>query len=457
MNGDSHPEPSDCRGVPSGLARPNFGINHVIAYGQSLSDGWEGWPPLSVTPRHDSIMLGRSVRALHEQSTRWEPVGTAEFHRLVATAQLAPGGALLTAQQIAALAPGSAALGETVLEAAVNTWRGRILAASGATASAHRLLASCCGVGGRTLEQLSKGATPELFNRLRDCTKSAKQTAALAGHDYGLTALLFLQGESNSWGLNQGTSDRTTYKSLLRQFYEDFCNDIALGIAGQRTMPGMFLYQTGAAYASDTLSIAQAQLEAALEIPGCFLAAPAYPVTCKGAGHLDANGYRWLGSQFGKVMHYVIGLGLNWQPLHPLHATAAGLVVTVTFHVPAPPLAWGRPFAGHFALDVPDKGFTVLDEAGAAVPIANVELDGPDSIRISLQRLAETPMRLLYADRRHHGRGCLHDSDREVADDHYEFNAASGHYPSADIPGLVDQPYPLMNWCVAFIIPIRRS
>jgi hypothetical protein len=24
------------------LARPSFGVNHVLAYGQSLSSGWEG-------------------------------------------------------------------------------------------------------------------------------------------------------------------------------------------------------------------------------------------------------------------------------------------------------------------------------------------------------------------------------------------------------------------------------
>ncbi len=51
-----------------------------------------------------------------------------------------------------------------------------------------------------------------------------------------------------------------------------------------------------------------AQWEASVEIPGLFLAAPCYPVTDKG-GHLDANGYRWLGAQFGKAMHAVLDLG----------------------------------------------------------------------------------------------------------------------------------------------------
>ena len=69
------------------VARPVFGVNHVIAYGQSLSSGWEGWPALSVVPRHDSLMLGRSVRPVDENLPCWEPVGGAAFHPLVATVQ----------------------------------------------------------------------------------------------------------------------------------------------------------------------------------------------------------------------------------------------------------------------------------------------------------------------------------------------------------------------------------
>ncbi|HEY0418741.1 MAG TPA: hypothetical protein VGC80_04410 [Acetobacteraceae bacterium] len=179
------------------LARPEFGINHVIAYGQSLSSGWEGWPALSTTPRLDSLMLGDSVRPVHEAAPRWQPVGAAAFRLLAATVQRIADGAILSPEEIAALPPGAAALGETVLEAAVNTWRARMIA-GGAILGANRLLASSCGVGGRSLEQLSQGAAPELFNRLRDCVAAARRAAADAGQDYGLAALLFLQGEHNN-------------------------------------------------------------------------------------------------------------------------------------------------------------------------------------------------------------------------------------------------------------------
>jgi hypothetical protein len=64
---------------------------------------------------------------------------------------------------------------------------------------------------------------------------------------------------------------------------------------------------------------------------------------------------------------------------------------------------------------------------------------------------------LRYADRRHGGMGCLHDSDATVAEDAYEYAPQTGHYPSAAVEALVGRPYPLMNWCVAFSIPLQRT
>ena len=434
------------------LARPDWDINHVIAYGQSLSSGYEGWPALSTEQPFDSLMLGEAVRPLSDDAPAWRPVGAAAFRPLRAVVQDHGSGAPLDPAAIAALPPGSIAMGETVLEGAVNFWRGRQIAA-GAPPGRRRLLASSCGVGGRTLEALSKGAAPELFRRLQDCVRLARATATAEGASYGITALLFLQGESNSWGLDGGTADRAAYKALLHMFRRDSVAGLAADLAGQADPPALFLYQTGGAYASESLSIAQAQLDFALETPGCFLVGPHYAVTEKG-GHLDANGYRWLGQQFGKVMHRVLTLGEDWRPLHPLRAERAGQGIAVTFHVPVPPLRWGRPIIGHAFVEPEARGFSVQDAAGA-VPVADVALDGPDRVRIALGRAPAGAVTLRYAAQGHGGRGALHDSDATVAPDRYVFDPATGHYPEAAIPELVGRPYPLANWCVAFAIPVR--
>jgi hypothetical protein len=423
-------------------------IHHVIAYGQSLSTGWEGWPALSTMPRHHSLMLGHSVRPQSEGTPNWQPVGDGELHPLTATVQDINTGEVLTPEQIAALQPGALALGETVLEAAVNTWCGRMPAAN-----AHLVLASACGSGGCTLEQLSKGADPELFNRLRECAIASKRAAAAVGRDYSVAALLFLQGESNNWALNGGTADRVAYKALLHQFFRDFTADIAEGIAAQQNRPIMLTYQTGGAYASATQSVPQAQLELALEMPDWFLVAPVYPLMDKPTGHLDANSYRWLGAQFGKVMHRVLTLGEDWKPLHPLRAIVDRSSVLIEFHVPVPPLAWGRPYCGLSALDVADRGFTVLDEAGP-VSITAVELAGPSGVRITLERPPGADAVLRYADQRHLGRGCLHDSDPDVALNCFECDSTKGQGSDTIFAALAGRPYPLMNWCVAFSIEL---
>ncbi len=436
------------------IARPDRDINHVLAYGQSLSVGYEGWPALSTSQPHDSLMLGDCVRPLRDDAPEWQPVGAPAFRPLRATVQNLGTGALLTDADVAALPPGSAMLGETVLEGALNFWRGRQLAA-GAEPGRQRLLASSCGTGGRTLEALSKGASPELFNRLRACVRLASSVAAENKASYGITAVLFLQGESNNWGLDGSAAEVADYKALLQVFRRDVFSDLSAGITLQPAPPSLFLYQTGGAYASETQSVPQAQLEFALETPGCFLVAPSYPVTEK-FGHLDANGYRWLGVQFGKVLHRVLTLGQDWRPLHPRRADFSGDAVLVDFHVPVPPLRWGRPIVGHGFVDPHDRGFTVIDAAGT-VPIARVDIVGPASVRLALARPANGAAILRYADRQHGGRGALHDSDADSGPDCYAYDPGIGHYPDADIPELVGRPYPLMNWCVAFSIPIGAA
>ncbi len=424
---------------------PLADVNHVIAYGQSLSTGWEGWPALSRHPRFDNLMLGHSVRPREDGSPHFEPVGDAALHPLTATVQTVHGGRLLTPVEVAALPQGDVAMGETVIEGALAFWRARMLA-DGIRPGTHRLLGSACGVGGRPLEALLDGAPGGLFNRLRDCVRHARAAAAGAGRSYRLTAVLFLQGESNNWGLDGCASDAESYGALLRRFHADVNNTLGSG------EPALFLYQTGGAYAADSMAIPMAQLQMGLTTPGVFMAAPVYPVTEKG-GHLDANGYRWLGAQFGKVMHAVLDRGVDWRPLHPVLAKLRGQTLDLRFHVPVPPLRFGAPFHGRQRVRFPDAGFLVADDSGEIPSTATIT--APDTVTLSLARAPETGLFVRYAGQtRHHGRGCLHDSDPTRAEDCYVYDPATGHAPAADIAHLNGQPYPLMNWCVAFTLKV---
>jgi len=431
------------------LARPRRDVNHVLCYGGANAIGCGGWPALSHTQPHDSLMLGDGVRPQREYATTWAPLGEAAFRPLRATVQDLGTGDLLEPMQISALPQEAVPGGETVLEAALNLWRARQLAA-GATPGQQRLLASTAGAGGRTLDALSKGARPHLFNRLRTCARLARDLAAATSLSYGVTALLLLAGEPESLAL-PATADPAAYKALLRRFYEDAVAELAAGIAGQPEPPGLFLAQTGGSHAGEANTVAQAQLECALDVPGCVLVGPTYPLPGRG-GNLDANGHRWLGAQFGKVLHRVLTLGETWLPLHPLRAEHFGKQVRIIFHVPVPPLCWGKPLVGYSFVEPRQRGFTVLDAAGV-ISIITTEMDGPDAVLITLARPPQGVTIVRYADRRHGGRGALHDSDPDVSPDRYVFDAATGHAPKANLRELVGRPYPLTNWCVAFAIP----
>ncbi len=428
---------------PGTLAAADRAINHVIAYGQSLSSGWEGAPALSTKSHHDNLMLGSSVRPVHEQASVWTPQGSAIFQPLIATNESLDGHHL-SLETVASLPPDQIVLGETVLQAALFEWRARLRT----MVPPRRLLASSAGVGGRSLEALSKGADPELFNRLRDCARLARD---LAQGDYAIAALIMLQGENNAWALGGATAGTQAYKALFSRFLDDFDTDITSGIARQSAKPAVFTHQTGGAYSSEDLSIAQAQFEIARENRRVFLVGPVYPVTDKG-GHLDANGYRWLGAQFGRIMHKVLTLGEDWQPLHPRAALLHESTIRIDFHVPAPPLAWGAAHLGHTRHLWDDRGFTALDHEGR-IDITQVELR-PTQVILHLARPAGPGCTIRYADAFHHGTGNLHDSETATAQDHYEY--APGHWPSANIPELVGKPYPLMNWCIAFRIGLGR-
>jgi hypothetical protein len=155
-------------------------------------------------------------------------------------------------------------------------------------------------------------------------------------------------------------------------------------------------------------------------------------------------------------MHRVLTLGEDWKPLHPTRVATDGRHLLVQFHVPNPPLTWGRPYDGHLAVSPADRGFTVIDADGS-VPIADVAFFDALTVRISLARPLQPQALLRYADRSHGGRGMLHDSDPTRADEIYVFDPHAGHYPSAKLPELIGQPYPLQNWCVAFSLPISHQ
>ena len=435
------------------VARPIWDYNHFIGYGQSLNEGQEGYPALSTVTRHGNLMLGNAPRPLSQDKPVFEPVGGAfQLKPLIAVVQELGTGAVMTDAAVAALPIGAQNIGENPLVGMVNFAKlqhnQRWMLAND---TSRTFVGSVCGVGGRIIESLSKGASPELYQRYLGAVNGVHGVAVAESKSYGVVAINFLQGEYN-YSLGDGT--KAGYKALLSKLHSDMVTD-ALSISGQTAPPVFITYQTGGSYSSDVngLAIAMAQLELSEERDNWVMATPVYPYTDK-FGHMDSNGYRWIGKQHAKVWHRVVELGQDWKPLSPLEIVVEGRDVLISFHVPCPPLAFGKPYVGLVATDYVKKGFEVL-VSGVAVSIVSVEIVADCVVKISLAAEPEGGVvEIRYAGKAaFNGNGCLHDSDNTVADDYYEYKAGSGQYPAANIPELVGKPYPLQNWCVAFQRP----
>ena len=448
-------------------AQPDWNYAHFLIYGQSLASAYMGWPALSVTAEYpdEVFMVGQSVRPEYETSQggprSWSPMGgLATFRPLIATNDVE--GGLLTTAAVRALPANSFARGESALVAACNGFRALQLRRWGVRSNpARALVAGSCGVGGQSVATLSYvpgKATP--FTRLVECAGITKGLVP-AGETYGIAGLVWMEGEKD---YQIGTS-RAEYQADLLQLRADFNAQVVRGVAGQSAIPAWFTYQTNMGYTRDNLAIGQAQLNLALSQPGWYLVTPDYPVTDKGS-HPDANGYRWMGCQFAKVMHLVLNLRQAWLPLHPTRISYRGQQILASFHVPAPPLQLQNPWTGNYAARPPtlvrhpdpDQGFTAYDDAGV-LHIASVVLTGAATVRITVARPFSTNPMLRYADHTYgRGNGCLCDSDATAADEVYAYTAGSGQFACDDIGttgfGAVGAPYPLWNWCAAFDLPI---
>lgn len=436
----------------SEVQRPTAKYNHVFMYGQSLSTSNECWPVLSHVPFGGNLMLGDSSRPSGRYAGAFSPLNTAALKPLKAVVQSTDGARILTDAEVTALEPGAGNEGEGAEVGMMNFARKQFLQYHGLASDPSRVfVTSSCGVSGRTVEQLSKGASPELYLRLVQAAQGVKNIATAEGATYCIPAIMWLQGEWNYRPDYGGDTTKEGYKAKLLAQSQIWKAELAQGIAGQEAPPAIITYQTGAAFTRDThdVAIGMAQFELSEEQSNWYMAAPYYPYTDKG-GHLDSNGSRWLGMQLGKVFHRVVTLGQDWKPLSPRNITISDMEILIDFHVPCPPLVFDKPYVNLSATDYIDKGFYVKDSVGA-ISIRSVEIVAETIVRIELARAPSSGVLVQYATLAgSSGNGCLRDSDPTVSMYKYEYAAGTGQYAAANIPALVDKPYPLHNWCIAF-------
>ncbi|HEJ7999718.1 TPA: hypothetical protein SMI16_005206, partial [Serratia liquefaciens] len=253
--------------------RPLAQIIHNIYYGQSLQNGTEGWPRLSTTQPLDNLMFGDSSMPASPTAAVFTPRGSATLKPLIATCCDANGNAL-TDSQVSALAPGTIAYGESPVEGSLNSWRRHHLDRVGLSSEPNRVfVGSATGVGGRNLAQLSKGASPDLYNRFYTAMTGVKAIADAAGKSYQVGCIVHMHGQQD-----YPNASKEYFKSGTLQLRNDMYADIT-AVTGQSRMPAFIIDQAGASFTRDEhdMAVGMAQIELAEENENIFLAGPTYP------------------------------------------------------------------------------------------------------------------------------------------------------------------------------------
>lgn len=270
--------------------------------------------------------------------------------------------------------------------------------------------------GSSTYDQLKKGTAT--YEAALDRVGAGYAAAVGRSDTFDVTAVHILHGETDQGnGITQAT-----YEAAIAEWVSDYNTDVK-AVTGQSADVIGVTSQLGS---SRVDSVALAQL-AAHRDGVAVLACPRYPLPYDGGLHLTAAGYHYLGQYHGKV-HRALLNAETWEPVHPLWIKRVGLVITVKFHVPTPPLV----FDTTLFPAVTAYGFSVTSD-GNARTINSVELISADTVKITLAAATFGTVRLLYGrDLSLHG-GNLRDSDPETSD--YD-----------------DTPLP--NWCVMFNDPV---
>lgn len=319
---------------PSFVARD---VNHVLATGQSLSVGVCGAPALTTAQPFHNLMLEPGVMRGGARSRRFVPLVEGDVETM------------------------SSAFADLV------SWL--------ETEQRHDLLVSVHGASGTAYEGLKRGTPP--YENGMEQVRAARDLARAANLSYVVRAVTNVHGESDHIARN------AAYAADLAAWQEDYERDVR-ELTGQAEPVPMFITQMSSwtMYDTTTSAIPEAQLAAHVDAPGkVILVGPRYHLRYAEDGvHLTSEGYRQMGEDHAKAYRRVVLEGQPWEPLRPRRLRREGAVITVDFHVPAPPLVLDTKRVS----DPGAYGFTYTDESEVPPAIAHVAVTGPDTVAITL-------------------------------------------------------------------------
>ncbi len=354
-------------------------INHIISNGQSLSVGADGCPSLTTTqPFNNLSITDNTLKTL------------TSFRSLVEDFQIACN-------------PEVGGKGvESISSAMANT-----ISNLSTTPAYEDFVVSMHGGQGYPYIGLKKGTPP--YQEGMAQIQAAKSAAQGMNRPYRVPAVTIIHGETDTISGTPGDQ----YTASIAEWQRDYESD-AKALTGQFEQVPLFHSQTSShtAYDKKTSSIPEAQLNSAENNTGkVYLVGPKYfleYINSRGpvSAHLKNTSYRQLGEYYGKVIKKVIADKTDWKPLSPQKISFNGKIIDIKLNVPVAPIVIDTVKVAERPKRYPniDKsdtkyGFEYFDNSASPANITYVEITGPDTIKITLDKApnaADNP-RLRYA------------------------------------------------------------
>ncbi|MEM1398032.1 MAG: hypothetical protein AAGH38_11380 [Pseudomonadota bacterium] len=367
-----------------GSPAPSAAIIHYPLYGQSLSLGSDpDGASIISSETSNHRMFSAGVRAHIDQlssggnqNTPIDPAGLAAFSNL--SEQISPFGS---------------AFGETL--------------ASGMAAQLSRLsLFSTTGRGAYRINQLDPFAGGFLgdqnhFQNTYASMLYGSIEAAEVGLTYSIGAFPWKHGEADAAALTTRATYKaaiTTMRDNLRRYAESAALIDAsavplvtdqLAFRADSIAAGSGASSTG----NGAIAVAVLELHRSNDI---VLVGPTYDAefTAVNDVHFSSSGYREHGERWGLVLETLAGGG-TWHPCHITAASRSGTTITLTVHVPSPPLV--KDTATFASRSFSDDGFDYSGANITAVSIADTGAgDNTATIEITIDADAGGALRYAY-------------------------------------------------------------
>lgn len=406
----------------------------ILLYGQSFIPAAQSNCVLTPHSRYNSVMLGQSPRGMYFSNP---PAGSEVYGPVGGENKFYPLGEVC--QDTSGNIVSQSGYGETMCTSIADEFKRMHNQSIGVEDDPDTVICiGACGVAGRSIAQLSKGASPELYNRVETFLSGVAEAVAAEGAEWEVVAIIYGQGE------NDNSQSMTFYQ---QKSIEMRMNLIASckAASGQKHDPGYFINQIGNTYINGMgVPLAQSKLP---ELVGRTVLVASYQGLPNPGAHLCANSYRALGCLYAReIWRYYDNNGdFTFRAVKACHRSN---VAYVSFTPRVAPLSFKSSYNKWDETMYDDKGFTITDGSGSlSGSDLTVEIVSDRVVRLTAIREFTGAVTILLGDKTHAGIHNLCDSSVEEAGINWEYTGAvQGQYTQENIASLVNKPYSLTNY-----------